>query len=89
MFFVISGTARRTSFFDWNVKNISKFRQILALHGTAMPDIPKEPLNQEVFEKMVGFLTAVSKKFEKDVITVKLISFIMLNESNQSYVLLT
>ena len=54
-----------------------------------MPDIPKEPLNQEVFEKMVGFLTAVSKKFEKDVITVKLISFIMLNESNQSYVLLT
>ena len=29
-----------------------------------MPDIPKESLNQEVFGKMVGFLTAVSKKLK-------------------------
>ena len=47
-FFVISGTDRRTSFFEWNVKNISMICHLLIWHGTKMPGIPKEPLNQEV-----------------------------------------
>ena len=64
LFFEISGsgTARGTSFFGWNVKNISKFCQMITCYGIEMPDISKEPFNQEVFWKMVGFLTDVLNK---------------------------
>ena len=55
-------TTRGTSFFGWNVKNISKFCQMITWHGIEMPDISKWPFNQEVFKKMVGFLTDVSNK---------------------------
>ena len=55
-------TTRGTSFFGWNVKNISKFCQMITCYGIEMPYISKEPFNQEVFWKMVGFLTDVSNK---------------------------
>ena len=61
------------NFFEWNVKNISKSRQMLTCHGLKMPDIPNEPLNQEVFYNMIDFLTAVSKKAA---ITEKLENFV-------------
>ena len=46
---------------------------MLTCHGLKMPDIPNEPLNQEVFYNMIDFLTAVSKKAA---ITEKLENFV-------------
>ena len=34
---------------------------MLPWHVVKMPNIPKEPVNQDVFKIMIGFLTAVSK----------------------------
>ena len=63
--YFVSGADRHTSFFNWNVQNNLKSCQILACCQKKMANIAKEPLNQEVFKKLFGFLTAVSSNTSK------------------------